>query len=930
MPDFTITTARGSVTVQGPGGSADANVARQAAQRAIQAAEDAVDAARAEVLAGATLMTVTQSAPGAVARTVQSKLRDVVSVADFGVVADGVADDTAAFTAAIAAARDRGQTLLFPSGRVVRLTSYLNVAAAGKAVSWASDGAQPCVLLVEGAGEGECVYIHGEIAGETTLALSAGTSARRVTVASAAGIVPGMLVELISNQAWYHDPRSAPGMTVSSSGQVQSATASTLVLAPSYDNTRAPIFSGATITAISSEGAEEAKTILSYDDATKTVTISGSWSVTPDSSYTYAFSLAFAVAPVASATSNTITLARWVRTLPSPYIGRAITIIDGAGWKQARTVTAFDVETGTAALSRAWATQPDATSVALVPQCYKGELNEVVSVAGNVLELRNDLKLGYDVEAVSGGVAKEDVRVRFVTPCAVRMRGIEVRRASDIGSSNVQALRVQYARRALFEDVTLTRARRSGLQIERCYEVDTVRIRADGCDGTFTGYGISNQCAWRVRHRDGRFWGTRRGIDAHSTYYSGPDEYPSGFLEYLDCEAVGGGQRQDGADWGALGSVTTEGTTSAENYGFGSHGPAFFVRYINPRIHSVHCGFLLRAAKEEIINAQVTGRCDVVVKVWYGGDHVVQNLRYVHPVTQGNDDLADYYRETLVFGSGGVDFRDHLPLRHIEIAGSSTYSRYRRGLVRITGGEAHVRDTVVYLGLGGAAEWCDVEVDGLDIHAWAPDASTAYLVNGNSGATLKRFRDVGNPVTVHRGQWLRYRWQFAPDASCIIRPYGSPPETFVTVTTPGSTTAGINPASAPSSSAGAAVLVTPALTPTVETAGYDVDFDLPVMRSDAGGTRMIWQLWRFRSGVANLCVAAGVVDLVAQNRITRITGLVRDFHGTYLPVHYQLRVGPRSGEAGTLRWIGDETGSAYFGAASFMRGTMRVREVYAG
>jgi hypothetical protein len=43
-----------------------------------------------------------QAGSGAVVRTAQSKMRDVVSVKDFGAVGDGVADDTAAFAAAFA------------------------------------------------------------------------------------------------------------------------------------------------------------------------------------------------------------------------------------------------------------------------------------------------------------------------------------------------------------------------------------------------------------------------------------------------------------------------------------------------------------------------------------------------------------------------------------------------------------------------------------------------------------------------------------------------------------------------------------------------------------------------------------------------------------------------------------------------------------
>lgn len=52
---------------------------------------------------------------GAVATTVQTKLRESVSVKDFGAVGDGVADDTAAIQAAITALPSGG-TLLFPQG----------------------------------------------------------------------------------------------------------------------------------------------------------------------------------------------------------------------------------------------------------------------------------------------------------------------------------------------------------------------------------------------------------------------------------------------------------------------------------------------------------------------------------------------------------------------------------------------------------------------------------------------------------------------------------------------------------------------------------------------------------------------------------------------------------------------------------------------
>ena len=57
-------------------------------------------------------LSFTQAGTGATARTVDSKLKDVVSVKDFGAVGDGVADDTAAINAALAASSN----LLFPPG----------------------------------------------------------------------------------------------------------------------------------------------------------------------------------------------------------------------------------------------------------------------------------------------------------------------------------------------------------------------------------------------------------------------------------------------------------------------------------------------------------------------------------------------------------------------------------------------------------------------------------------------------------------------------------------------------------------------------------------------------------------------------------------------------------------------------------------------
>lgn len=82
---------------------------------------------------GAALVGSIQSGAGAVARTVQDKMRDLVSVKDFGALGDGTTDDTAAFNLAIAYANAKGgidrtgitgTTITIPAGRYP--VGYLN------------------------------------------------------------------------------------------------------------------------------------------------------------------------------------------------------------------------------------------------------------------------------------------------------------------------------------------------------------------------------------------------------------------------------------------------------------------------------------------------------------------------------------------------------------------------------------------------------------------------------------------------------------------------------------------------------------------------------------------------------------------------------------------------------------------------------------
>lgn len=94
--------------------------------------------------------TFTQAGAGAVARTVEAKLKDVVSVKDFGAVGDGVADDRVAINAAIAAAA--GKTLYFPAGTyLVNLLAATGLGTPPANTSFVGDGRSSSFLDIRAA-----------------------------------------------------------------------------------------------------------------------------------------------------------------------------------------------------------------------------------------------------------------------------------------------------------------------------------------------------------------------------------------------------------------------------------------------------------------------------------------------------------------------------------------------------------------------------------------------------------------------------------------------------------------------------------------------------------------------------------------------------------------------------------------------------------
>lgn len=76
---------------------------------------------------GSALVGFLQSGTGATARTVQSKLLELISVKDFGVVGDGVTDDSAAINAAIAAVSAAGGGVLNAGAKTYKCLSRIDL-----------------------------------------------------------------------------------------------------------------------------------------------------------------------------------------------------------------------------------------------------------------------------------------------------------------------------------------------------------------------------------------------------------------------------------------------------------------------------------------------------------------------------------------------------------------------------------------------------------------------------------------------------------------------------------------------------------------------------------------------------------------------------------------------------------------------------------
>jgi len=147
-----------------------------------------------------------QSGTGAVVRTAQAKMRDTVSVKDFGAVGDGVTDDSAAIQLAVNALSSGG-TLMFPfatykvNTSILISTSNINIVGNSSIID-----ATTLTYNASVRGSGAVFrLVSPSTTYSTTLASTAAVGATTLTLTSATNAQIGQLIRCISTEVQYRN-----------------------------------------------------------------------------------------------------------------------------------------------------------------------------------------------------------------------------------------------------------------------------------------------------------------------------------------------------------------------------------------------------------------------------------------------------------------------------------------------------------------------------------------------------------------------------------------------------------------------------------------------------------------------------------------------------------------------------------------------------
>lgn len=149
------------------------------------------------------LFTFVQSGAGAVTRSAQSKMRETVSVKDFGAVGDGIADDTSSIQAAINSFASGKGSIYFPAGSY-KITSTISIAK--DRLSLHGDGPFATNIQFEPSANDICFFIGKGGEGNTNSGIISQCSISGMSIMSSNTSFTKTAIELKDiSKSWFED-----------------------------------------------------------------------------------------------------------------------------------------------------------------------------------------------------------------------------------------------------------------------------------------------------------------------------------------------------------------------------------------------------------------------------------------------------------------------------------------------------------------------------------------------------------------------------------------------------------------------------------------------------------------------------------------------------------------------------------------------------
>lgn len=194
-------------------------------------------------------------------------------------------------------------------------------------------------------------------------------------------------------------------------GTAQAGGATTLQLAAA-DTQAADYYNGWTIKITDGTGAGQSRTVIDYDGTDVMIDPAEPWATAPDGTSSYALYPPTVGTVITASNTPTPTIQLADYDVPADYyVGMPITITNGAGLEQTRTIVSYDPATQTATVDEQWGTLPDATSRYAIDPNYYTEANSKFRIkVGN--ELTQEISLIADNYTPQEFAAEIEARIQ--------------------------------------------------------------------------------------------------------------------------------------------------------------------------------------------------------------------------------------------------------------------------------------------------------------------------------------------------------------------------------------------------------------------------------------------------------------------------------------------------------------------------------------